>query len=128
MKKKIVLIILDGFGTNHQKTQGDATEIADLKFFNYLKSKYPTTTLCASGEGVGLPKGQIGNSEVGHLHLGAGRKILQVLTAINKEIKCETFFQNPVLKKIISQVKTNKKRLHLVGLFSHGGVHASLDH
>lgn len=127
-RKNIILIILDGFGTNNQKILGDAVEATDMKFFKYLKNKYPTTTLCAAGKDVGLPKNQIGNSEVGHLHIGAGRKILQVLTTINEEIKHETFFQNPVLKEIIYKLKTFKKNLHLIGLFSHGGVHAHLNH
>ena len=125
--KCLILIILDGFGLAEQ-TRGNAIAHADTPNLDALRKRYPTCTLQASGEAVGLPEGQMGNSEVGHLNIGAGRIVYQDLTRINKAISDETFFKNPVLRHAIEHAKTHGSCLHLIGLLSDGGVHSHITH
>lgn len=128
MKKPITaLIILDGLGyTTHQK--GNAVYEANTENVDRLWKNYPHTFLKASESAVGLPEGQMGNSEVGHLNLGAGRIVYQELTRITKNIKEGTFFENPAFWKAIENVKKNNSALHLLGLLSDGGVHSHIHH
>jgi 2,3-bisphosphoglycerate-independent phosphoglycerate mutase len=121
------LIILDGFGYTNQK-KGNAIDVADTKNIDNLWKKNPHTYLHASGLSVGLPEGQMGNSEVGHLNLGAGRIVYQELTRISKSIDEGTFFKNPVFLKALENVKKNNSSLHLLGLLSDGGVHSHNTH
>ena len=125
--KCLILIILDGFGIA-EPTGGNAIAHADTPNLDRLRKEYPTCILQASGEAVGLPEGQMGNSEVGHLNIGAGRIVYQDLTRINKAISDETFFKNPVLRKAIEHAKTHSSCLHLIGLLSDGGVHSHITH
>ena len=125
--KCLILIILDGFGLAEQ-TRGNAIAHANTPNLDRLRKEYPTCSLQASGEAVGLPEGQMGNSEVGHLNIGAGRIVYQDLTRINKAISDETFFGNPVLRKAIEHAKTHSSCLHLIGLLSDGGVHSHITH
>lgn len=121
------LIILDGFGyTNHKK--GNAIDVANTKNIDDFWEKNPHTFLHASGLSVGLPEGQMGNSEVGHLNLGAGRIVYQELTRISKNIEEGNFFRNPAFIKAIDNVKKNNSSLHLLGLLSDGGVHSHNTH
>ncbi len=123
----LMLIVLDGWGIREEKI-GNAIKKAKTPFFNSLLRKYPNTKLKASGEAVGLPKGYIGNSEVGHLHLGAGRLIEQDLVRVNKAIKDSSFFKNKILKTILKKTKEDKTQLHLMGLLSDAGVHSHINH
>lgn len=125
--KPLALIIMDGLGLS-DKEKGDAFKAADTPYINSLFAKYPDTTLGASGEYVGLPDGQMGNSEVGHLNLGAGRVVYQDYTRINKAVEEETLAENEVLNKAIANAKDNESPLHLVGLLSDGGVHSHMNH
>lgn len=125
--KKIILLILDGFGIR-QSDNGNAVKMANIPNINKFLSEYPTTLLDASGEEVGLPKGQNGNSEVGHMTIGCGRKIIQPLTLINNKIKDKTFFENDTLLDVMDHVNENNSTLHLIGLMSNGGVHSTIDH
>ena len=127
MKKPIVLMILDGYGLR-EETHGNAVKLADNKVFTELWNTYPHTTLTASGQLVGLPKGQMGNSEVGHMNIGAGRIVYQPLELINKSIQDKEFFQNKEIKKVMHHVKENESKLHLMGLVSDGGVHSHINH
>ncbi len=127
LKKPIMLMILDGWG-NRGNFPDNAIYAAKKPFYDSLLLKYPHAQLDASGEAVGLPKGQMGNSEVGHLNIGAGRVVYQELTRISKSIKDGDFFTNKVLLKAIELAKKNDKKLHLLGLVSNGGVHSSMDH
>jgi len=127
MTKKAVLIILDGWGIGkHDKTDG--VFLAKTPFIDSLYTKYPNSTLLTFGEHVGLPTGQMGNSEVGHLNIGAGRIVYQDLSKINKAISEGTFFENKVLLDAIKYAKENGKNIHLMGLVSKGGVHSSQEH
>lgn len=123
----VALIILDGFGLRHTE-YGNAVEQANKPTYDNLWATYPHTTLKASEEAVGLPEGQFGNSEVGHSNIGAGRILYQELTRINKEIKEESFFENPVLTEAMQTAKKNNSKLHLLGLVSDGGVHSHINH
>lgn len=123
----VTLVILDGFGINKSRF-GNAIKASGTPFLKKLKHKYPHGTLKASGEAVGLPDGQMGNSEVGHLTLGAGRVVLQNLKKIDKAIEDESFFTLPNLLKAISHAKKNHSALHLIGLLSDGGVHSHISH
>ncbi|MFD1926930.1 2,3-bisphosphoglycerate-independent phosphoglycerate mutase [Sporosarcina siberiensis] len=123
----VALIILDGFGLRGE-TMGNAVAQAKKPSFDLLWENFPHTTLTASGEAVGLPEGQMGNSEVGHLNIGAGRIVYQNLTRINKSIREADFFQNTALHKAIAHVKENNSALHLIGLLSDGGVHSHDEH
>ncbi len=130
-KKPVVLIIRDGWGINPDgrakaMENGDATLLAATPFHDYLYAHYPQSTVSASGEDVGLPPGQMGNSEVGHLNLGAGRIVYQDLTRINKSIREGQLAKEPVLVEALAKAKG--KRLHLMGLVSDGGVHSHQDH
>jgi len=125
--KPLVLIILDGWGI-HPEYAGNAITQANTKYYNYLIEEFPSTTLRASAEAVGLPWGESGNSEVGHLNLGLGRILYQDLPRINKEIADNSFYSNEAFSSAIKHVKENNSALHLMGLCSNGGVHASVDH
>lgn len=122
-----MLLILDGWGINNKK-EGNAIENASKLNFDYLWNNYPHTTLSASGLDVGLPEGQMGNSEVGHLNIGAGRIIYQDFTRINKEIKEGKFFKNQAFINAIENVKRHNSKMHLYGLLSDGGVHSHIEH
>lgn len=126
-KKPVMLMILDGFGlTNH--VDGNAVLSANKPNYDRIIKKYPGTKLNACGLEVGLPEGQMGNSEVGHLNIGAGRIIYQELTRITKEIKEGNFFKNPAFNSAIDKAIENNSSLHLLGLLSDGGVHSHIDH
>jgi 2,3-bisphosphoglycerate-independent phosphoglycerate mutase len=127
MNKKVGLLILDGWGLGDQ-SQSDAIFNANTPFFDSLMAKYPNATLETSGEAVGLPEGQMGNSEVGHLNIGAGRVVYQELTRINKSIRDGELQQNPVLQAAFEQAKQADRKLHFIGLVSDGGVHSSQAH
>lgn len=127
MSKKVILVIMDGWGLGKVKS-ADAIQNAHVPFVSSLYSKYPNTTLITCGEDVGLPEGQMGNSEVGHLNLGAGRIVYQELQRINVAIRTGEFAANPVLLESIRFAKKNHKPLHLLGLVSDGGVHSHLNH
>lgn len=122
----VTLLILDGFGLS-DKTYGNAIKLAGTPNLDKLNI-YPHATLCASGECVGLEKGQMGNSEVGHLNLGAGRIVYQDLPRINNSIKSGEFFENTAFKKVINHVLSHNSTLHLMGLLSDGGVHSHINH
>ena len=123
----VTLVILDGFGLNKTKF-GNAIASAGTPNLDKLKERYSYGVLEASGNAVGLPKGQMGNSEVGHLTLGAGRVILQDLLKIDEEIKNKRFFSNKNLIKAINHAKSNNSSLHIMGLLSDGGVHSHINH
>ena len=125
--KKIMLCILDGVGVTENHV-GNAFYNADTKNIDKLIKEFPHTLLHASGEYVGLPKGQMGNSEVGHLNMGAGRIVYQDLTKITKSIQDGDFYENPELVKACDNVKANSSALHLFGLVSDGGVHSHNAH
>src|SRR4051794_10569517 len=130
-KKPVVLIIRDGWGINpggraQAVANGDATLLARTPIHDQLYARYPLATLSASGMDVGLPPGQMGNSEVGHLNLGAGRIVYQDLTRINKAIADGELATNPVLVEAFAQAKGH--RLHFLGLLSDGGVHSHQNH
>ena len=126
-KSPVALIILDGFGLR-EESLGNAVSQAHKPNFDKLWNEYPHTTLTASGEAVGLPDGQMGNSEVGHLNIGAGRIVYQNLTRINKSIREGDFFKQPALLRAIDHVKANNSKLHIMGLLSDGGVHSHYEH
>ena len=126
-KKPLVLIIMDGWGVRKQK-DNNAVLLAKDQTINDLAKEYPSTELGCSGEAVGLPEGQMGNSEVGHLNIGAGRVVYQELTRITKSIKDGDFFKNRVLLGAIDNVKMNGSNLHVMGLVSDGGVHSDNKH
>lgn len=126
-KKPVVLIIMDGYGLRNE-LKGNGINQAHKSFLhNFFKTR-PFTTLQASGEAVGLPEGQMGNSEVGHMNMGAGRVVYQSLTLINKCIKDGSFFTNEHYLNAINNAKEKNATLHVFGLCSNGGVHSSLDH
>src|SRR3954468_17242128 len=125
--KKVILVIMDGWGIG-QVFDSDAIRHAQTPFVNSLYENYPHTTLTTCGELVGLPDGQMGNSEVGHLNLGAGRIVYQELQRINVAVRDGSFFKNEVLLNAIRYSKDNKKPLHLIGLVSDGGVHSHTNH
>jgi len=125
--KPVVLVILDGWGIGQPYT-GNAISQSDTPFINSLISEYPSMTLRASGEAVGLPWGEPGNSEVGHVNIGLGKILYQDLPRINKEISDNTFYQNKVLLDAIEHVKKNNSKLHFMGVVSNGCVHGSIDH
>jgi 2,3-bisphosphoglycerate-independent phosphoglycerate mutase len=125
--KPVALIILDGFALR-EETQGNAVAQAKKPNFDRYWSTYPHTTLTACGEAVGLPEGQMGNSEVGHLNIGAGRIVYQDLTRISKSIREGEFFENETLLAAVRHAKQNGKKLHLYGLLSDGGVHSHIEH
>lgn len=125
--KKCFLMILDGWGISSVE-EGNAVFQAQTPYLDCLKEEYPHTQLLCSGKAVGLPEGTMGNSEVGHLNIGAGRIVYQDLLRINAAINDRTFFKNETLQKVIAGVKKNNSALHLMGLVSDGGVHSHLTH
>ncbi len=126
-KKKLALLILDGWGLG-TKIKSDAIQHAKTPFVDSLYSKYPHSKLVASGEAVGLPEGQMGNSEVGHLTIGSGRVIFQELVKIHKAAKDGTLASNKVLKQALEYAKKEGKNVHFIGLLSDGGVHSHINH
>lgn len=127
MDKKVLLMILDGWGIALNK-EVSAIDKARTPFMDSLYPKYPHSTLQASGLAVGLPEGQMGNSEVGHMNIGAGRVVYQDLVRINKAIEERELDKNPVLLKAFNYAKENGKNIHFIGLVSDGGVHSHIDH
>jgi 2,3-bisphosphoglycerate-independent phosphoglycerate mutase len=119
----VTLVILDGWGCA-PAGPGNAVELAETPVFDRLWREFPHTTIEASGEAAGLPRGQMGNSEVGHLTIGSGRRLYQDLMRVNKSIEDGSFFENPVLRGAFER----GKRVHLLGLVSHGGVHSHIEH
>lgn len=126
-KKPVMLMILDGFGIA-EASEGNAVSLAKKPNFDRLMKEYPHSMLEASGMAVGLPEGQMGNSEVGHLNIGAGRIVYQELTRITKSIADGEFFENEELLKAMKNAKENNTALHLMGLLSDGGVHSHINH
>ena len=126
-KKPTVLMILDGYGLNNE-AKGNAVAMAKTPVMDKLMKEYPFVKGNASGMAVGLPDGQMGNSEVGHLNMGAGRIVYQELTRITKEIQDGTFFENPALLSAVNNCKANDSALHMFGLLSDGGVHSHNTH
>ena len=127
-KKPVMLCIMDGFGWTPDETYGNAVVAANKPHLDALMKKYPMTTINASGMAVGLPDGQMGNSEVGHTNMGAGRIVYQQLTLITKSIKDGEMFKNPVLVKNMKAAIDVGKAIHLMGLVGTGGVHSHADH
>ena len=127
MAKKALLMILDVWGIGNH-TKADVIFSTPTPYWDSLIANYPNSQLQASGENVGLPDGQMGNSEVGHLNIGAGRVLYQDLVKINKAIKDGSILQNPEIKAAFSYAKANGKGMHFMGLTSTGGVHSSFEH
>src|SRR3954470_15910555 len=127
MSKKAILIIMDGWGLG-KVSASDAIQHARVPFVSSLYKKYPNTTLVTCGEQVGLPDGQMGNSEVGHLNLGAGRIVYQELERINVAVRTGELAGNTSLLAAINKAKSSSKALHLLGLVSNGGVHSHINH
>ena len=127
-KKPVLLCIMDGFGWVPGETYGNAVVAAKTPHLDALMAKYPMTTIEASGMAVGLPDGQMGNSEVGHTNMGAGRIVYQQLTLITKSIKDGEMLKNPVLVKNMQAAIDAGKAIHLMGLVGTGGVHSHADH
>ncbi|PKK39093.1 2,3-bisphosphoglycerate-independent phosphoglycerate mutase [Clostridiaceae bacterium JG1575] len=127
MKKPVMLMILDGFGLSDQP-EGNAVTQAKKPNFDHYWAAYPHTTLNASGLAVGLPEGQMGNSEVGHMNIGAGRVVYQELTRIHEMIRSGAFYNNEALNHAMDNAKQEGRALHLMGLVSDGGVHSHIDH
>jgi 2,3-bisphosphoglycerate-independent phosphoglycerate mutase len=127
MNKKVLLMILDGWGIA-KNSKVSAVDAAKTPYINSLFASCPHSTLEASGLAVGLPAGQMGNSEVGHMNIGAGRVVYQDLVRINKAVEEKELDQNPVLFDAIQYAKHNNKAFHVIGLLSDGGVHSHLEH
>ncbi|MFN3590475.1 MAG: 2,3-bisphosphoglycerate-independent phosphoglycerate mutase, partial [Spirosomataceae bacterium] len=129
MNKKVILVILDGWGIPKAGEEWrSAIEAADVPYFRELMATYPSSTLEACGRAVGLPNGQMGNSEVGHTNLGAGRVVYQELEKINVAIEEGHLANESVLTDAFAYAKTNGKKVHFIGLVSDGGVHSHIDH
>ena len=126
-KRPIVLCIMDGYGISDQ-INGNAVKLANTPNLDDLMDLYPHTQIYASGEPVGLPNGQMGNSEVGHQNIGAGRTVYQSLTLIDKAVREGTFYQNEVILSAMDHAKAHGSKLHIFGLLSNGGVHSSNEH
>ncbi len=127
MKKTKAIIILDGLGESN-KFQGNAVKKAKIEVLEKLKNEYPNTLIDASGFAVGLPDGQMGNSEVGHLNIGSGRVVYQDSVAITNSINDSSFFDNEAFVKAVNNCKKNNSALHIIGLLSDGGVHSKIEH
>ncbi|MFN3666955.1 MAG: 2,3-bisphosphoglycerate-independent phosphoglycerate mutase [Sediminibacterium sp.] len=127
MSKKVILVIMDGWGLG-KTASADAIQQANVPFVSSLYKNYPNTTLVTCGEEVGLPEGQMGNSEVGHLNLGAGRIVYQELQRINVAVKSGELAGNTAFQDSLSYAKNQDKALHLIGLVSDGGVHSHINH
>src|SRR2546423_11391547 len=125
--RPFVLVILDGWGINPRK-EGNAIAMARTPNIDKLAREWPHTAVRTSGEAVGLPEGQMGNSEVGHQNIGAGKRVLQDYTRVSESIRDGSFFQNPALLKAVEHVKKNSSHLHISGLLGNGGVHAHESH
>jgi len=125
--KKLILCILDGVGIRDE-AYGNAFKNANKPHFDYLWNNYPHCLLEASGEAVGIPKGQMGNSEVGHTNIGAGRVVYQSFVKINNSIKDDSFYNNEEFLRAINNCKENNSNLHLLGLVSDGGIHSHIEH
>src|SRR5450432_4785703 len=125
--KPIVLTVLDGWGYRAE-TKGNAIALARKPMYDELLRTFPNTLIHTSGPFVGLPEGQMGNSEVGHLNIGAGRIVYQELQRINVAIRDGSFAKNPVLLAALRKAKSQNKKLHLLGLVSDGGVHSHINH
>src|SRR5205085_10229139 len=121
-KRPVVLVVLDGWGYRPER-EGNAIALANTPTWDALVAKYPTTLLDASGLAVGLPSGQMGNSEVGHLNLGAGRVVMQDLVRISEAIRDRSFFKNPAFVSACDTAKRSGGTVHLLGLVGSGGVH-----
>lgn len=128
MKKPVMLLIMDGWGINNNLAEKNAIRVAQPKNLLELEAKYPHSRLEASGEAVGLPAGQMGNSEVGHLNIGAGRVVYQPLVEISVDIRNGAFFQKEVLKEAFAYAKEHQVKIHFGGLLSPGGVHSHTEH
>jgi 2,3-bisphosphoglycerate-independent phosphoglycerate mutase len=126
-KRPFVLIIMDGWGINPRK-EGNAIALARTPSIDKIAREWPNTAIRTSGLAVGLPEGQMGNSEVGHQNIGAGKRVLQDFTRVSESIADGTFFQNPAYLKAIAHVKKNQSQLHICGLLGDGGVHAHESH
>src|SRR6187401_1686743 len=120
--RPVVLVVLDGWGYRNER-EGNAIQLAAVPTWDRVWSRAPRTLLDASGLAVGLPDGQMGNSEVGHLNLGAGRVVMQDLVRIGQSIEDRSFFQNPVLVDACARAKRDGRTVHLMGLLGKGGVH-----
>ena len=125
--RPLVLVVMDGYGIN-PRTDGNAIALAAKPHLDHIERDWPHTQLATSGPAVGLPEGQMGNSEVGHLNIGAGKLVLQEFTRVSAAIQDGTFFSNPALQKAIRHVKRNESKLHFCGLIGPGGVHAHQSH
>src|SRR5437899_5182400 len=126
-RRPFVLIIMDGWGINPRK-EGNAIALARTPNIDKIAREWPHTAVKTSGLAVGLPEGQMGNSEVGHQNIGAGKRVLQDYTRISESIQDGSFFQNPAFLKAIAHVKKNQSQLHICGLLGNGGVHAHESH
>ena len=127
MKKPLVLCILDGCGIR-ESSDGNAFKNANKPTLDMLWNKYPHSILQASGKAVGLPEGQMGTSEVGHMNIGSGRIAIQPLENINAQIESKDFNKNKNILDILNHVKKNNSNLHILGLLSDGGVHSHINH
>ena len=127
LPRPLVLIVMDGWGIN-PRTEANAIALAQTPYIDHIARTFPNTQLATSGPAVGLPEGQMGNSEVGHLNIGAGKRVLQEFTRVSSAIHDGSFFENPALLKAIQHVKQNNSALHLCGLIGPGGVHAHQSH
>src|SRR2546430_10060404 len=125
--RPFVLIVMDGWGINPRK-EGSAIALARTPNIDRLAREWPHTAVKTSGAAVGLPEGQMGNSEVGHQNIGAGKRVLQDYTRVSESIEDGSFFHNPALLKAIEHVKKNSSQLHICGLLGDGGVHAHESH
>lgn len=125
--QKVLLMILDGWGIG-DGSKDDIITVAPTPFMDYLKANYPNSRLLTSGENVGLPDGQMGNSEVGHLNIGAGRILYQDMVKITKSIRDKSLWTNPQIVKAYTYAKNNNRKIHLIGLIGPGGVHALSSH
>src|SRR5689334_9179428 len=127
MNKRVILMVLDGWGIG-DRSKSDAIYNSNIPFVKDLYKTRPNSTLTTFGEAVGLPEGQMGNSEVGHMNIGAGRVVYQMLVKINKAFATTQVHNNPVLISALEAARKENKKVHLIGLVSNGGVHSSIDH
>src|SRR5579859_42477 len=125
--RPLVLIVMDGYGIN-PRPDANAIALANKPNLDRIERQWPHTQIATSGPAVGLPEGQMGNSEVGHINIGAGKRVLQEFTRVSAAIHDGTFFTNPALLKAVEHVKTNGSKLHFCGLIGPGGVHAHQSH
>src|SRR5204863_6562857 len=125
--RPFVLIVMDGWGINPRR-EGNAIALAHTPNIDKIASQWPHTAITTSGAAVGLPEGQMGNSEVGHQNIGAGKRVLQDYTRVSESIRDGSFFSNPALLKAMEHVRKNASQLHICGLLGNGGVHAHETH